>query len=336
MSLKMDFIRTWKNFLHAGGISLALLAGAGGGTVAVAKTPTEIRPALLVSSFIKALETYGNPTLEKSTSKETQMWISGFKERGVDPFFIKRRLNKAKAKHRRAVVAGLYPWSADPFAAYRYIQVEKPQTSPLGDHSQSQKLNTVSEPLALHAFRLDVIEDYDDIMNDDVYGYFIVTHDDLLWGKVTSIYRNMDEGTSVFLSPEDRGLFGPKGDKLIAGNHLIIDFGLIESDGEDIRYLQRVSDAIVDLAIVAVTVYNPEAGIAAAQAREETKNLLRLVVELDDDDRLVTDTLRFTSNSLMSMLNDQGSGSLVEFDRLYDRETTFTHFTYRLNFRLFK
>jgi hypothetical protein len=270
--------------------------------------PVEVRPARLVPDFVAALGAYGSGTGSHVHRAGVQQWLDALTAHGVDPDFIARRLAKAQN-----------------LAAHRDVRIEHlPPVAP--------RL-TEAEPVALHAYKFDVDEEYDDASNDDVYCYFVTTHDDKVWGKATSIYRGMDEGTSFFFLPEDRGLFGPKGDKLTPVNHTIVDYGIIESDGDDIAQLKKVSDVIVDLAVKALDVYDPEAGAAAEAARAEVQNLLHLVIEMDDDDHLVTDSLYFTPDSMQRML---GPATFTEISRRYDKDTAFTHFTYRLHFRLMR
>ncbi len=292
----------------------SLLLGAG---TAIA-TDGHSSDALLVDDFTQAVELYSGGMKFGPAKPGVKLWLDGLAVRGVDPAVLARRLGKAKA---RAEKAGF----ADPFARYKKIFLE--------DLPRVTELESAALPVTLHAFRFDVVEDYDDTSNDDVYCYFITTHDDMVWGKVSQIYTGLDEGTSFMFTPEDRGLFGPKGEKLIPRHHTLVDFGIVESDTGDIAQLKKVSDAIIDLALVALSVYNPEAGAAAAQARAETQNLMRLIIEMDDDDRLIVDTLRFTPDSMMTQL---ANNTVNEFDRYYDHETFWTHYTYRIHFRLMR
>lgn len=292
-------------------VTFSILVAAGLSTHAAAKQ----QPSQLVPDFLRAVELVSAGQDARGVFEPgVQLWVDGLRERGIDPRFLQRRLAKARTR------------AVDPFAAFRTIDVEALPAS-------NADKRAGAFPVALHAFRLDVIEDFDDVYDDDVYAYFITTHDDLVWGKVTGIYGGLDEGDSVFFSAGDRGLFGPTGEKLTPKNHTLVDFGLIESDGDDIAQLQQMSDAIVDLALIALTVYNPQAGAAAAQARAEVNNLLHLVIAMDADDRLVTDTLRFTPDEMESALS---AGTVSEFSRDYERETTFSHFDWRLHFRLLR
>lgn len=274
----------------------------------------EERPAQLVGDFVAALDQVATGRAARVNAPGVQLWVDGLAAHGVDPQMLAKRLGKARLRAR------------NPFARYETVTVEHlPDARPVD--------RAGSEPFALHATKMSVLEDYDDTTNDDIYCYFITTHDDQVWGKATSIYRGMDEGDSFFFLAEDRGLFGPKGDKLVPENHTIVDFGIVESDGEDITQLKKISDAIVDLAMVALEIYNPEAGAAAAQARAEVQNLLHLVIEMDDDDHLVTDSLYFTPDSMRSMLSNE---TFSEIDRTYDSETALTHFAYTIRFRLLR
>jgi hypothetical protein len=283
--------------------------------VSVAQAVEE-KDAVLVTDFIEAFETFAQGSIVESSKKEVNVWIKGLRDRGVDPTYVAQRLAKK---------ANLLESGADRYAQFRRVKVE---------HAPAPSLTEFDAfPVALHAYRIDVVEDYDDMMNDDIYSYFVVTHDDVMWGKVTSIYKGVDEGQSFFLSSEDRGLFGPAGEKIVPKNHTIVDYGIIESDGDDIAQLHKISDAIVDLALAAISTYNPQAGAAAMQARAETQNLLRLVISLDDDDRLVTDTVRFNPEMMATML----AGSTVhEFGKLHEYEDFWTAYAYRINFRLLR
>lgn len=277
---------------------------------------TESQPSLLIKDFAKALDAYaGKKTFAKPTEVQ-RLWVNAFKKAGIKPEFLERRLNKS---NKTSFV--------DPFAKFQIIEVET-VTNKDPAHFSISDFKT-----ALHVYRFDVKDEYDDFSNDDIYMYFITTHDDLLWGRVTSVYRNIGEGESIFFNAEDRGIFGPKGEKLTPRSHLIVDYGIIESDGEDVEDMQKLSAVIVDLALVALTVYNPQAGVAAEQARAETKNLLKAIVALNQDDRLVTDSIYFTPQSLAEKLKDS---TYSEFGKRYEHATWWTRFNYQVNFRLLR
>lgn len=261
-------------------------------------------------------------------------WKSALEKHGVDKDYLRKRLDKANGKNDAKPVSSLLRL---PIADYHSIVVETPTFSNFTKENRvnpQHMFNGERLQVALHATKLTVHEDYDDITNDNIYMYFITTSDDLVWGKATSTYKGLDEHTSVFLNADDRGVFSPTGQKsTLPNNHLIVDFGLIESDDEDIDKLKKLSDAIIDLALVATTIASPDAGLAAAQARAEVKNLLRFIVELDTDDRLVTDSLYLNPSNIETTLKDQ---SYHEIDRVYEAENFWTHFKYGMMFRLLR
>jgi hypothetical protein len=276
--------------------------------------------SVLVDDFLQAVSAYtANTKSSEVKSDKVKFWLDGLQKRGVSREFLRKRFAKAAAKKT----------SQDPFAKYRTINVETVENTNPMPFVAAKEMKS-----AIHAVKLSVTEDYDDFNNDNVYLYYITTSDDIVWGKVTDVYKNLDEGTEVFMNAEDRGVYGPTGQKLaFPTNHVIVDFGLIESDGDDITQLKKVSDAIVDLALVALAVYQPGAGAAALQARAEVNNLLHLIIELNSDDRLVTDSVYFTPNSMAEKLNNT---TYFEFDRVYEKATWWTRFKYAMKFRLIK
>ncbi len=273
--------------------------------------------AQLVDDFLTAMKMYGDGAGRTPASPAVSLWIDGMLKQNISPEALKARFSRHQMK-------SLSKAAVDSFAKYRKITIED---------LPSYDLKAAAPPMALHAFRFDVVEDSDDVLNDSIYCYFITTHDDFVWGKVTSIYSGLDEGQSFFFNPEDRGLFDPKGDKMIPVNHTLVDFGIVESDSGDITQLKKLSDAIIDLAVVALAVYDPSVGAGAAKVRAETQNLMRLIVEMDSDDRLVADTLRMTPDSMASQM---AGDTVNEFSRFYEQSTTWSHYAYRIHFRLLK
>lgn len=298
-------------------ISIVIALGAFSASANSDDLRVESRPATLVSGFVEALDQIATGDYSLVREPSVQVWIDGLRAKQVDPRFVAKRLEMARSRFLRS--------DSDFFEPYMAIDVEVNESMVVPVEA--------SFPAALHAYRLDVVEDYDDWSNDDVYAYFITTQDDLLWGKVTSVYTGLDAGESVFFNPDDRGIFGPRGEKIVVKNQTIIDFGLIESESKDVSELQKVSDTIVDLAIVALAVNNPGAGIAAAQARAEVKNLLRMLVAMNDDDRIVTDTLRIQPTNIDAML---ANDDVAEFERLYEGKRNWSKYAWRLHFRLIK
>ncbi|MCX6127402.1 MAG: hypothetical protein NTV34_21995 [Proteobacteria bacterium] len=297
------------------------------------ETSQRIVPSLLADDFLKAIDVYVTRDKSIKVNEKMRIWLNGFEKRGIDRDFLKRRFAKMHSKNSSNSSSNIL--KSEAMAKYRDLVVQDVQTVPSFNgtvHSVTPAPRDMKS--AIHAVKLDVLEDYDDANNDNVYMYFITTRDDVVWGRVTDIYKNLDEGTQVFLNAEDRGVYGPTGLKMdFPSNHVIIDFGLIESDGDDIAHLKKISNAIVDLALAALSISNPQAGVAAAQARAEVNNLLHLVIELDSDDRLVTDSLYFTPESMSEKLVDS---TFFEFTKVYEKEMFWTHFKYGMTFRLIK
>src|SRR5690606_30959932 len=104
------------------------------------------------------------------------------------------------------------------------------------------------------------IEESDDFFNDDIYAYYFVTVGVVPTGKVTSLYRGLDQGDVLFFNEIDRKIFPLSGDAKSPSNHLIIDYGIIESDGDDMQELQKLTSIIVDMVIAVYATEHPEGG----------------------------------------------------------------------------
>lgn len=276
----------------------------------------------LSPGFIAALQNYAGMTSSFKTAPSTQMWLDAFKKHHLDPQNLAKRLRShtMKAMKRHGDVRHA-------FAPFLTLRVEEP-VEPI---TSSKTFS--SDPIALHMTKFHVTDEYDDVTNDDIYVYTITTYGDRVWGKVSDIYKGLDEGDTVFFNAQDRGVFGPRGEAMSIQNHLIVDLGIIESDGDDIKQMKVLSDIIVDLAVVALTIENPQAGIAAAKARQEVKNLLHLIISLENDDRLIAESMYFTPDDIAQNLSGK---SFYEFTKRYKTETIFTRFDYELMWRFLR
>jgi hypothetical protein len=200
---------------------------------------------------------------------------------------------------------------------------------------KNRKTESVKVPqLALHAFGFDVIEESDDFFNDDIYCYFFVTDGVIPTGKVTSIYKGVDEGEAFFFNDVDRAIYPLLGVPAKApDNHLIVDYGIIESDGDDIKELQKLSSIIIDIAIVVYSSIDPENGRVLANLRKEVKALADLLLAMNNDDRLATGTFGYTTTELSEILREQ---TYVEFKKSHKKESQFDNWEYHLKFRLLR
>lgn len=188
--------------------------------------------------------------------------------------------------------------------------------------------------VAVHAYKLSVIEESDDWLNDDIYAYFFITDGVIPTGKVTSIYKGLDEGESFFFNQVDRSIFPLTG--VFAKkphHHLIIDYGIIESDGDDVKELQKLSTLIIDLALAVYSSYEPQTARVLLNLRKEVKALSEMLLSLNHDDRLATGTIGFRAEEIASLLKDQ---TYVELSRNHHGKGEFNHWEYVLYFRLIK
>ena len=197
------------------------------------------------------------------------------------------------------------------------------------------KTSKVEVPeLALHAFGFDVVEESDDFFNDDIYCYFFITDGVIPTGKVTAIYKGLDEGETFFFNEVDRAIYPLIGVPAKSPeNHLIIDYGIIESDGDDIKDLQKLSSIIIDIAIAVYSSVDPENGQVLANLRKEVKALADLLLSMNNDDRLANGSFGYTSAELAEILRER---TYVEFKKTHKKESQFDNWEYHLRFRLLR
>lgn len=188
--------------------------------------------------------------------------------------------------------------------------------------------------IALEALKIDVIDPSDDFTKDDLYAYFFVTTGVMPLGKTTSIYKGMGKGEGFFFNLTDRRIF-PAGDSFSRGieNHLIVDYGIIESDGDDVRIFQELTRAIVDIAIVVYAVSNPEEAPRLQDLRREVKALADLLVSLNSDDRLVSSSFGLTAMEIETLLARR---TFVVLKKAHKANAFFNSWEYNLFFRILR
>lgn len=187
---------------------------------------------------------------------------------------------------------------------------------------------------ALHAHRLDIVDPSDDWTKDDVYAYFFVTTGVIPVGSVSSIYKGVGKGDGFIFTPNDRKIFplgGPNSQAI--ENHLIVDYGIVESDGDDIRKLQRLSAIIVDVAVAVYATQEPTQAARLADLRREVKVLAEALLSMNQDDRLVVSSMGMTLDEIEKRL---GSSTYVELKRRHHKDSFFDSWDYRLSFRLLR
>lgn len=278
--------------------------------------PALASESLVIPAFRDAVRSY----LEDPAFADTYVLepknlalIRIFKRRGITPEMLAPYLEELAGKEKFELPED------DRFDAW----IRNPQKSPV----------EVPE-LALHAFGFDVVEESDDFFNDDIYCYFFVTDGVIPTGKVTSIYKGLDEGETFFFNEVDRAIYPLLGVPAKAPeNHLIVDYGIIESDGDDIKDLQKLSSIIIDIAIAVYTSVDPDGGQVLANLRKEVKALADLLLSLNNDDRLANGSFGYTTAELAEILKDR---TYVEFKKVHKKESRLDDWEYHLRFRLLR
>ncbi len=207
------------------------------------------------------------------------------------------------------------------------------------DHKlQSLPLPTLSKSgeaypaLSLHAHKFYVAEESDDVTNDDLYVSFFITDGNIPTGKLSSIYRGIDEGESFLFILQDRILYPLDGSLQIPRGHLIIDYMIIESDGDDIKEMKRISGFITELAIEFYKRKYGEPG-ELTRIREEVRALSEALLDLNHDDRLVTATWAPSPLEVNQSLEGR---SFAEITRTHKESSTWGDFKYKITFRLIR
>jgi hypothetical protein len=199
-------------------------------------------------------------------------------------------------------------------------------------NSAGNKTDIEIPEISFQASKIDVIDPQQ--YSDDIYAYFFVTDGVIPTGKVTSIYKGVSSGEGFFFNPLDRSIFPLTGIPAKAPtNHLIIDYGIIESDGDDIKKLQELSSIIIDIAIAVYSTQDPQTGQILMNLRKEIKALSDLLLAQNNDDRLATGTLAYTSTEIACLLKDK---SFVDIKRNHKKQSDFESWEYDIHFRILK
>lgn len=187
--------------------------------------------------------------------------------------------------------------------------------------------------LALQVARFEVREATDDWLGDDIYCYFFVTDGSLPWGKVTSIYRGVRGGESFFFNPTDRRLFPLQGEMGVPRGQLVVDYGIMESDGDDGKKTRRLMGLVIDLALAAYGELEPGPGQVMLSLRAEIKALAEALGSLDHDDRMATGTVVLDATTVRRRLK---GGIRAEWSTTHHSGSFWNKWSYRLGWRLFR
>jgi len=183
----------------------------------------------------------------------------------------------------------------------------------------------------LHLSKIKFRDLEDDFFQDDIYLYYVVTNGTSPMAKTTSIYKNIQKGDSILLTPKDRQVF-----PLIEGlsnetNGLIIDVTVFESDGDDIEELRKITDIIIDLVFIAQheNEKSNNSNYTDTDLRVAIKTLARLIAQRNYDDNLKT----FSLDLLQENLNQ--FPKYKEFKKKIKGYNNGSRWEYILNFRSF-
>jgi hypothetical protein len=288
--------------------------------------------SLLAQDVFEALQEFAqlqNENKSPNVSPSVHFWVEQFEKRGVSKTFVENRLRKLHQKitsnksHKHTTL-----WQQQ--FLQDFVELKDQPSIRMPHTRQTLKRQKNLAGMSVQAAKLEVIDEYDDLMNDDIYMHFVISYQDMVWGKVTGLYRNLNQGDLVIFAPEDRHLFGPDEKFISPESDITIDFGITESDNEDIAELQQLSDTIVALVYEALRTYYPQTSSLLDRIRDETQNLLRMLISMNEDDRLVTDSITLKISDLALMSREP----MHHITRAYEEQTFWTRFNYRTQFRV--
>ncbi len=273
----------------------------------------------VIPTFLEAARFYVEDKSVEDSVKvlrpDIQAVVEVLVQKNVDPKLLEEVINKASQKS----------WILPADDAFDNLIEE----------SKKNPITQIDVPeVALHAVRIDVNKKADIFFNDDVYAYFFITDGVIPTGKVTSIYKGLASGDSFFFNELDRAIFPLLGvPSKKPENHLIVDYGIIESDGDDIKKMQQLSSIIIDIAIAVYSAQDPQNAQVIVSLRKEIKALADLLLTLNNDDRLITSSFAYSTAELAKMLKTE---TFVEIKKSHKKTTGFRIFDYDIHFRLLR
>tara|TARA_R110000868_G_scaffold100128_1_gene275337 strand:+ start:4643 stop:5437 length:795 start_codon:yes stop_codon:yes gene_type:complete len=182
------------------------------------------------------------------------------------------------------------------------------------------------QAMHVHLPKLKVIEEEDDFLNDNIYMWFIMTVDGIPYSKVTSIYRGLDEGDTLVFNHIDRII-----NNLNYRKQLIIEWGIVESDGDDITKLQEISKQTLRLIRL---YFESNSGQSAHQLsialNQQSAEVMAQLLRLDHDDKLVSGTLILDARDTNQTIS---IGGLYEFNQDFKGKHHGSDWHYELTWR---
>lgn len=221
--------------------------------------------------------------------------------------------------------------------ATKSLSYTLPQDDKFDLWSQEEKLQADEEEVpevALHAYKLDVHSQAGIWFKDDIYTYFFVTDGVIPTGKVTSVYKGIGSGRGFFFSEVDRSIFPVPGiSAKKPQGHLIVDYGVIKFNGDNVKEMQKISSVIIDIAIAVYQAYDPENSQVIVNLRKEIKALTEILIGLKKDDRLATGTFGYKTSEISEALKDE---SYIEFSKVHSGTNANKKWEYEVFFRLLR
>lgn len=283
------------------------------GLLLIASSYSFAQNSTVIPAFIKAAQIYSSDHYDQKNyytlSLEIRSVIDVFIENQIDPSILKGfELTKNN-------------WTLKEDKYDQWIQ----------NAYENKSIKTIA-PIAFQAVKIDVKDSVD--FSDDVYAYFFVTDGVVPTGKVTSIYKGVSSGESFFFNPADRALFPMAKVPLKSpSSHLIVDYGIVESDGDDITKMQKLTSIIFDIAIAVYSTQNPANGAMITKLRNEIKTLANLVISQDKDDRIITNTIGLQNDDISKLIDGK---TFHDFKKNHKNGKGLFSWEYDVHFRILR
>ncbi len=256
---------------------------------------------ILLLLFIKSAHAL---TLSESVHQSLINYCNGNKAKSV----LDERIFKLKPSKKRCVSFKALSTKPNKY----FLKIKTPKTKSL---------------VHLHLPSLKVIEEEDDFFNDDIYMWFVITLDGIPYIKVTKIYKGLDEGQTLQFDAADRVI-----NDLQFKRTAIIDWGIVESDGDDISEMRRLSQHALELVYLAMNQQDdPNNPTRIEQLKDQTAKVMELLLGLDHDDRLTSGTLILDSTSTQTTWQN---GGIYEFSQDFTGSHMNSDWHYQILWRL--
>lgn len=97
--------------------------------------------------------------------------------------------------------------------------------------------------------------------------------------------------------------------------------------------MQKLSSIIIDIAIAVYSTQSPANGAMVANLRKEIKALANLVINQNNDDRLVTNSIGLQNSEINSLIKGK---TFHDFKKSHKYDSLFHSWEYDIHFRILK